>query len=127
LAYFAPQGSTILLEEPEIHLHPLAQSVLAELFVEASKKRKVQFIVETHSEHLFRRMQTLIARQTVTIEQAAMYFVQRDGAAAKLLPLAIDEYGRVVNWPPQFFGDALAETREQAKLMFERQAKAKQV
>lgn len=126
LAYFAPQGSTILLEEPEIHLHPLAQSVLAELFVEVSKKRKVQFIVETHSEHLFRRMQTLIARQTVTIDQAAMYFVQRDGAAAKLLPLAIDEYGRVVNWPPQFFGDALAETREQAKLMFERQAKAKQ-
>lgn len=125
LAYFAPQGSTILLEEPEIHLHPLAQAVLAELFVEVSKKRRVQFIVETHSEHLFRRMQTLIARQTVTIEKAAMYFVQRDEAAAKLLPLAIDEYGRVVNWPPQFFGDALAETREQAKLMFERQAKAK--
>src|SRR5690606_16892939 len=55
LAYFAPPGSTIILEEPEIHLHPLAQSVLAELFVEVSRQRKVQFIVETHSEHLFRR------------------------------------------------------------------------
>jgi len=32
----------------------------------------------------------------------------------------------VTNWPEQFFGDALGETREQAKLMFERQAKARQ-
>ena len=37
VAFFAPPGSTILLEEPEIHLHPLAQSVLAELFVEVAR------------------------------------------------------------------------------------------
>ena len=63
IAYFAQPGSTVILEEPEIHLHPLAQSVLAELFVEVSKQRNVQFLVETHSEHLFRRMQTLLARK----------------------------------------------------------------
>ena len=63
VAFFAPPGSTVVLEEPEIHLHPLAQSLLAELFTEVSRERRVQFIVETHSEHLFRRMQTLIARR----------------------------------------------------------------
>ncbi len=125
VAYFAPPGSTIILEEPEIHLHPLAQAVLAELFVTISHERKVQFIVETHSEHLFRRMQTLIARQEVSAEQVAMYFVERDGKAAKLRVLALDEYGRVKNWPDGFFGDALGETREQARLMFERQQAAK--
>ena len=123
-ALFAQPGHIVIVEEPESHLHPLAQAQLAELLASVSAARGVQFIVETHSEHLFRRMQTLIARQTVKPEQAAMYFVQREGAAAKLLPLNIDEYGRVTNWPPQFFGDALGETREQAKLMFERQAKA---
>lgn len=121
VAYFSPPGSTIVLEEPEIHLHPLAQSVLAELFVKVSKQRKVQFIVETHSEHLFRRMQTLIAKQETALNDAALYFVERDRKGAKLRELELDEYGRVHNWPEGFFGDALGETREQARLMFERQ------
>lgn len=124
LAYFAPSGSTIILEEPEIHLHPLAQSVLAELFVEVSRQRKVQFIVETHSEHLFRRLQTLVAGRKVTNDAVAMYFVERKGKSAHLRELALDEYGRVSDWPKDFFGDALGETREQARLMFERKQKA---
>lgn len=121
VAYFAPSGSTIILEEPEIHLHPLAQSVLAELFVEVSKERNVQFIVETHSEHLFRRMQTLVAKQQITPNDAALYFVERDDKTARMRPLELDDFGRVKNWPEGFFGDALGETREQARLMFTRQ------
>jgi len=114
IAYFAPSGSTVLLEEPEIHLHPLAQSVLAELFVEVSQERNVQFIVETHSEHLFRRMQTLIAKQQTTTKDAAMYFVERDGKAARMRPLELDDFGTVKNWPPNFFGDSVGEARTQA-------------
>lgn len=124
VAHFAAAGSTIVLEEPEIHLHPLAQSVLAELFVEVSRERNVQFIVETHSEHLFRRMQTLVAGRTVAPGDVAMYFVERKEAAARLRALGLDEYGRVTDWPKDFFGDALGEAREQARLMFERQQRA---
>ncbi|HFS0969409.1 TPA: DUF3696 domain-containing protein [Pseudomonas aeruginosa] len=125
LAYFAPVGSTVILEEPEIHLHPLAQSVLAELFVTVSRERHVQFIVETHSEHLFRRMQTLVAKQEINTSEAAMYFVEREGKLARLRELELDDFGRVRNWPEGFFGDALGETREQARLMFERQKGAR--
>ena len=125
-ALFAQPGHIVIVEEPESHLHPLAQAKLAELFAAISTARGVQFIVETHSEHLFRRMQTLIARQEIKPGQAAMYFVERDGPTAKRRALTIDDYGRVTNWPDQFFGDALGETLEQAKLMFERQAKARQ-
>jgi len=120
VAFFAPAGSTILLEEPEIHLHPLAQSVLAELFVEVSKKRNVQFVVETHSEHLFRRMQTLVAKEKTKVSDCAMYFVEKGKSGAQLRALSLDEYGRLTNWPDHFFGDAMGETREQARMMFER-------
>lgn len=122
-AHFATPGSTIILEEPEIHLHPLAQSVLAELFIEISQKRKVQFIVETHSEHLFRRLQTLAAQEKITSDHAALYFVEHDSKQAILRKLEMDTYGRVQNWPKNFFGNALEETAEQARLLFERMAK----
>lgn len=120
-SYFAPEGSTIILEEPEIHLHPLAQASLAELFIEVGRKRKLQFLIETHSEHLFRRVQTMIAKQVISAEEAAMYFVRSKKKAAELCALEVDDFGRVKNWPAGFFGDVLGETREQARLMFERQ------
>ena len=126
VAHFAPRGSAILLEEPEIHLHPQAQAVLAELFVEISRQRGVQFIVETHSEHLFRRMQTLLAAEKATPEECAMYFVERESGAARMRALQVDRFGRVRNWPEGFFGDALGETREQARLMFERRRREAQ-
>lgn len=126
LAYFAAPGSTVILEEPEIHLHPLAQSVLAELFVEVSRRRGVQFIVETHSEHLFRRMQTLVAKRKLTNDSVAMYFVERRRRHAHVRRLELDKYGRVSHWPEHFFGDALGETREQARLAFLHQMKERE-
>ncbi|TCO81272.1 uncharacterized protein DUF3696 [Plasticicumulans lactativorans] len=120
VAHFAPPGSTVILEEPEIHLHPLAQAVLAELFVEVSQKRGIQFIVETHSEHVFRRMQTLIAQQRTQPDQCALYFVERDEATARLRPLAVDDFGTVSNWPPHFFGDSVGEARAQAQARAQR-------
>ncbi|CAM5423262.1 AAA family ATPase [Rhodanobacter lindaniclasticus] len=123
VAYFASPGSTILLEEPEIHLHPLAQSVLAELLKSAG--REMSSSSSRRIRALFRRMQTLVARQKVSPDSVAMYFVERKRKSASLRELALDDYGRVSEWPDDFFGDALGETREQAKLMFERQKAAK--
>jgi len=119
-ALFAQPGHIVIVEEPESHLHPLAQSMLAELLTQVSKERNVQFIVETHSEHLFRRMQTLIAKQQITPSDANMYFVERDGKTATMRPLEVDDFGRVKNWPKEFFGDALGETREQTALAIQR-------
>lgn len=125
-ALHAEPGHIVIVEEPESHLHPLAESLLAELFGQVSRERRVQFIAETHSEHLFRRMQTLMARQQIAREQVAMYFVERDGQAAKLRELNLDSLGRVANWPAKFFGDALGETREQTALAIQRAKEARE-
>ncbi len=121
LAYFVPRGATILAEQPEIHLHPRAQVGLAELMVEVARERDVQFLVETHSEYLFRRLQFLIADGKLRTEQCRLYFVDRnDDGSAELRKLEVDEFGRVAKWPKYFFGDSIGETERQMERMMER-------
>ena len=53
--------STIAIEEPEVHLHPNYQSLLAEMFYDAYINYNVNFIIETHSEYLIRKSQAIVA------------------------------------------------------------------
>ena len=59
--------------------------------------------------------------QSDIIKECSLYFVEREKNKASLRELDVDEYGRLKNWPESFFGDALGETREQARLMFSKQ------
>ena len=59
----------IILEEPEMHLHPKYQSLLADMFLEAYEKYNIHFIVETHSEYLIRKTQVLVARNKYENEE----------------------------------------------------------
>jgi AAA domain, putative AbiEii toxin, Type IV TA system/Protein of unknown function (DUF3696) len=110
--YFAPEDSVIVFEQPEIHLHPRVQASLADVFIDAAKERGVQIIVESHSEHLLRRLQRRVAEaENVTNEDIALYFVEtRAGTPwSALHELEIDLFGNIANWPEGFFGDELGE------------------
>jgi hypothetical protein len=123
LCHYAPAGSTVILEQPEIHLHPSVQAGLADLFVEVALERNLQIIVESHSEHLLRRLQRRIAEaELITHEQAALYFCNMDDTGAShLTPLALDEFGNINNWPAGFFGDEMGDLVAMSEAALRRQ------
>ena len=79
LCFYAPKGSTIILEQPEIHLHPAVQAGLADVLIDAYKRRDVQIIVESHSEHFLRRLQRRVAEEALPNDDLAVYFCENAG------------------------------------------------
>ena len=109
LLYHVPEGSTVLMEQPEIHLHPAVQSGLADVMLNVAKARNVQVIVESHSEHLMRRLQRRVAEEKATSEDVKLYFVSTDRGVAHVSDLDLNEWGEIKNWPENFFGDEMGE------------------
>jgi predicted ATPase len=118
LLYYVPENSTVIFEQPEIHLHPLAQSAVADLFINVWERRGVQIVFESHSEHLLLRMQRRIAEEALNDEDVIMHSASSNGRGSKLEELLIDELGQISNWPAHFMGDAFGETlaAEKARL-----------
>lgn len=115
LCYYAPEGSTLILEQPEIHLHPSVQSTLADVFIEVIQKRRLQLIVESHSEHFLRRLQRRIAEEKLRLDETALYFCEVEKGISFIRPLELDLFGNIRNWPPDFFGDLTGDLFEMAQ------------
>jgi predicted ATPase len=119
--FYAPAGSIILMEQPEIHLHPNAQSALADVMIDVinSKEngvnRNIQLVIETHSEHFLRRLQRRIAEDAVAQKTVSAFFANSTKTPATMEPLQIDMFGNIQNWPENFFGDEMGDITEQAK------------
>lgn len=109
LLYYVPEGATVILEQPEIHLHPSVQSGLADVMLNVCETRGIQIIVESHSEHLLRRLQRRVADETASVEQVKLYFVATGGGGSQAVDLALNEWGEIENWPDEFFGDEVGE------------------
>jgi predicted ATPase len=122
LLYYVPEGSTIVLEQPEIHLHPSAQSVLADLIINVAERRNLQVIIETHSEHLLLRLQRRIAEEEFDSELVALFYSEAKGPESTLVPIELDDLGQLSEWPENFMGDALGETLAAEKARLKRMA-----
>ncbi len=72
---FHYETNSIAIEEPEIHLHPKFQSLLAEMFLDAYKNFNIHFIIETHSEYLIRKFQGIIARHELNADSLSTLYV----------------------------------------------------
>lgn len=135
--FYARPGSILLIEQPELHLHPRAQAHLADLFIdvlssrENGKERGIQLIIETHSEHFLHRLQRRIAEanpdRPILAEQVAAYFAHTTGSESKLEPLEFDVFGNILNWPDNFFGDSMGDLFEMSKATARRRQEAEPV
>jgi hypothetical protein len=123
LLQYVPEGSTVILEQPEIHLHPLAQAGLADVIVNAATHRKVQVILESHSEHLLLRLQRRIAEEAIAADDVKLYFCDAPKGTSALTPLEVDMFGNIRNWPDRFMGDAFAEVAKAELKRIERRAR----
>lgn len=110
LLQYVPEGSTVILEQPEIHLHPLAQAKLADAIVSAAQHRNLQVIVESHSEHLLLRLQRRVAEEVLSSSDVKLYFCDASKNKSNLVPLEMDMFGKILNWPDKFMGDQFGET-----------------
>jgi predicted ATPase len=119
-ALVSPKRSITIAEQPEIHLNPSIQSVLADLFVSMAARGQT-IITETHSEHLLLRLRRLIAQNAIKSENVAIYFVETDGTASTIREIELQKNGHInpIDWPKDFFGESLKESialaSEQAK------------
>jgi hypothetical protein len=123
LCYYVPENSIIILEQPEIHLHPSVQAGLADVFIDAVKNRNVQIILESHSEHLLRRLQRRMAEEQFDSDKTALYFCSAEDGASTLTPLDVDSSGVILNWPKDFFGDEYGEIAATQKAIIARKNK----
>lgn len=109
--YFTPiedliTPRTVVIEEPEANLHPAMQSKLADMFVEATNKFKVQIIAETHSEYLIRKMQYLVAKEylhtskdeiSISNDRVNIYYInaEKDEEGRKAYEINITKNGQL--------------------------------
>lgn len=115
----AEPDTLLIFEQPELHLHPKVQTLLADFFLAMAMLDK-QCVLETHSEYLINRLRFRAAaaegRQLVDTMQ--IYFVEKFGNQAQFRKVEVNEYGAILDWPDGFFDQSQREAEQTLKAAF---------
>lgn len=114
MCLLADTDSTLVFEQPELHLHPKVQTLLGDFFLSMALCKK-QCIVETHSEYFIDRLRFRIAAATPEKElnsQTKIYFVEKPSQGSAFREVVINEYGAISDWPEGFFDQSQQQAEE---------------
>jgi predicted ATPase len=113
-----PGNETVLLSEPEAHLHPKGQCELTRMLLTVAKKENIQFFFETHSEHVLHTILNAVARgEWSPADVALYYFAEPKNGIAEVGRREINQFGQVDGGLPDFFEQSLAELTDYLKAL----------
>lgn len=97
-------GSTLILEQPEIHLHPKVQSLLFDFLYSLTLSRK-KIIIETHSDHFITRLRRRVAEDSHNqlAKEVLLIFVENESDSTNYKVLDLTDLGTLKYWPKNFF------------------------
>jgi predicted ATPase len=100
----AKSGDILIVENPEAHLHPFAQSIIAK-FLTLVAIKDVQVIIESHSEHILNGLRIGVYDKTISNNTLNVLYFDRE-LPQYFEKVIVDEAGSIQNWPPDFFDQA---------------------
>ena len=105
---FKSTDDLILIEQPEIHIHPKLQAELGSMLAEACKNN--MFIIETHSENLLLRLKKLVKTKKIDKDDISIIYVDKNELGSICCPIRLDECGDFLDkWPKGFFEESFEE------------------
>lgn len=111
----APKNRVVLIQQPEVHLHPRAQAALGTFFCEMAKDKTKRYVIETHSDYMLDRVRIAVAQGLISAEDVNIVFLERKKLDVRVHELRLDKQGSIVNAPAsyrQFF------LEEETRLLF---------
>ena len=109
----APNESLLLVQQPEVHLHPRGQAELGSFFKRLHESKNLRFVVETHSDYLIDRMR-LEVKRGLNPEKVLILYLTTSDEGTKVNQIYIDKLGNFVDAPDSFRSFFL---REQAEIL----------
>jgi predicted ATPase len=102
-ALSTPEGGLLLIENPEVHLHPAGQAYMGRFLGEVALAG-IQVVLETHSDHVLNGIRRFVRSELLPADDVAIHFFQpRSEKTSQVISPRIDNYGNLDSWPDGFF------------------------
>ncbi len=102
-ALSAHEGDILLIENPEVHLHPAGQAMIGQFLADVARAG-VQVIMETHSDHVLNGIRRSVKAERLAAEEVAIHFFNTSpNEAARVFSPVLDSSGNIDTWPNGFF------------------------